>query len=137
MTQTSTNHITDPTELVDALAAMVATYALPSLYAIVSCRLPETAGTELERAQRVMTFAGETGATLTETNDTLSATLELGRWPAVAHVTLSTGIAAPEVARRYAVPDPLCAHGFIPDGQACGGHGCTAPALHAEGGHDQ
>lgn len=120
MTQTPlpslTTAIANPGELVDALAALVSTYALPSLYLILSTTLPEASGSEAERAQRIMTFAGETGATLTETVDELSARLEIGRWPAVANLTLSTKIKAPEVARRYVD---------------------VAPERHAEGGHDQ
>lgn len=97
MTQPTKN----PSTAVAALLDMIKTYALSHLCLIVTSSIPESVGTEKERAQLVLDFAGQTGATLSETPDKLQADLTLGEWPASAILQVYTPIAHPEVASRY------------------------------------
>lgn len=91
----------DPSTAVAALLDMIKTYALSHLCVIATAAIPESVGTEKERAQLVLDFAGQTGATLTETHEQLRADLTLGEWPGSALLQVYTKIAHPEVATRY------------------------------------
>lgn len=141
---THTMKHTDPASAVAALLELVTRYAFPNLYVLSTMTITSNMGTEPERAQRVLDFAGETGATVRETGDQLSATLAIGDGLHVfAQLTVATPIEAPEVATRYA-PRPTVADALEqafgpmqPEPDPCAGGRCSDPVAHAEGGHDR